>query len=99
MADLALLVDDVPRVADGIELGPRTVEIARPGILFGRGASAGRRAIAAAGGILPAVGAVRQETIDVAAIFPARRVRQSPTGCAGSACAGTVSCRGCARAG
>ena len=74
-ADIVLLVDDVTRVADGIELGQRMVGIARQGILFGLGASAVLMAIAAVGGILPAVGAVLQEAIDVAVIFNALRVR------------------------
>jgi heavy metal translocating P-type ATPase len=74
-ADVVLLVDDVTRVAEGITLGQRMVRIARQGIIFGLGASLVLMAIAALGQILPAVGAVLQEVIDVAVILNALRVR------------------------
>lgn len=74
-ADLVLLVDDVTRVADGIELGQRMVRIARQGIVVGLCASLILMAIAAGGFVLPALGATLQEAIDVTVILNALRVR------------------------
>lgn len=74
-ADAVLLVDDVGRVADGIELGQRMLGIARQGILFGLGASLVLMGIASLGFIAPADGAVVQELLDVTVIFNALRVR------------------------
>ncbi|HZY71098.1 MAG TPA: heavy metal translocating P-type ATPase [Thermoplasmata archaeon] len=74
-ADVVLLVDDVTRVVDVVTLGQRMVRVARQGIWFGLGASAVLMAIASLGRIVPAVGAVLQEVIDVAVIFNALRVR------------------------
>ncbi|HEV2165938.1 MAG TPA: heavy metal translocating P-type ATPase [Thermoplasmata archaeon] len=74
-ADAVLLVDDVGRVADGIELGQRMLRVARQGILFGLGASLVLMGIASFGYIAPADGAVVQEVLDVAVIFNALRVR------------------------
>lgn len=74
-ADVVLLVDDVSCVPDGIRLGQRMDRIAKEGILFGLGASGVLMVIAASGFILPAVGAVLQEVIDIAVIVNALRVR------------------------
>ena len=74
-ADAVLLVDDVGRVADGIELGQRMLSIARQGILFGLGASFVFMGIASFGYIPPADGAVVQELLDATVIFNALRVR------------------------
>jgi heavy metal translocating P-type ATPase len=74
-ADVVLLVDDVTRVADAVGLGQRMLRIARQGIWVGLGASAVLMVLAALGGIVPALGAVLQEVIDVAVILNALRVR------------------------
>lgn len=74
-ADIVLLVDDVTRVPDGIALGQRMVAVARQGIYFGLGASVVLMIIAAGGFVLPAVGALLQEVIDVLVILNALRVR------------------------
>jgi heavy metal translocating P-type ATPase len=74
-ADAVLLVDDVSRVADGIALGQRMLQIAQQGILFGLGASLILMGIASFGYIAPAEGAVIQEGLDVMVIFNALRVR------------------------
>lgn len=74
-ADIVLLVDDVTRVPEGIALGQRMVGVARQGIYFGLGASLVLMAIAAGGFILPALGAIMQEVIDVLVIVNALRVR------------------------
>ena len=73
-SDIVLLVDDVTRVTDGIALGQRMVQVARQGIYFGLGASIVLMAIAAGGFVLPAVGAILQEIIDVLVILNALRV-------------------------
>ena len=74
-ADVVLLVDDVSRVGDAVSLGQRMVSIARQGIIFGLGASGVLMVIAASGHVLPAIGAVLQELLDVAVIVNALRVR------------------------
>jgi len=74
-ADIVLLVDDVTRVPDGIELGQRMVLVARQGIYLGLGASIVLMAVAAGGFVLPALGAILQEIIDVLVILNALRVR------------------------
>ncbi len=77
-ADVVLLVDDVSRVADGIEIGQRMLSVARQGIYLGLGASIVLMALASFGTIAPAVGAILQEGIDVAVILNALRVRILP---------------------
>ena len=74
-ADIVLLVDDVTRVPEGIALGQTMVRVARQGIYFGLGASLVLMAIAAEGFVLPALGAILQEVIDVLVILNALRVR------------------------
>ncbi len=77
-ADVVVLVDDVSRIADGIEIGQRMLTVARQGIYLGLGASIVLMALASFGTIPPAVGAILQEGIDVAVIFNALRVRLLP---------------------
>jgi heavy metal translocating P-type ATPase len=74
-ADMVITVDNVERVADAIELGRNMVKVARQGILFGIGASIGLMAAASLGYVQPAIGALLQEIIDLAAILNALRVR------------------------
>jgi P-type E1-E2 ATPase len=74
-ADIVLLVDDVTKVVDGIEIGQRMLHIAKQSIYFGIGASFVLMAIASFGYIQPAVGAVMQEALDVTVILNALRVR------------------------
>jgi heavy metal translocating P-type ATPase len=73
-ADMVLLVDDVGRLGDGIDIGQRMVRIAKQGIVFGLGASLVLMAIASFGFVVPALGAVLQEVIDVLVIANALRV-------------------------
>jgi P-type E1-E2 ATPase len=68
-ADAVILVDDLGRVAEAIEIGHDTLAIARTGIVVGMGLSAVLMVIAAFGGIAPLQGAIAQEAIDVAAIL------------------------------
>jgi P-type E1-E2 ATPase len=74
-ADVVITVDNVGRVTDIIEIGRRMVGVARQGILFGLGASLALMALASLGYIRPAVGALLQEVIDLAAILNALRAR------------------------
>ncbi len=74
-ADIVLLVDDVTRIADGVEASQRMVRIAKQSIFIGLGLSFGLMVFAAFGLIPPAVGALMQEAIDVAVILNALRAR------------------------
>ena len=68
-ADAVVLVDDLGRVADAIEIGRDTLAVARAGIAVGMGLSAALMVVAAFGRIAPLQGAIAQEVIDVAAIL------------------------------
>jgi cation transport ATPase len=68
-ADVVVLVDDLGRVAEAIEIGHDTLAVARTGIFVGMGLSAVLMVVAAFGGIAPLLGALAQEAIDVAAIL------------------------------
>ena len=72
-ADVVLLIDDLGRVPEAVEIGRRTLRIARQSIGVGLGLSAAAMVIAAAGYLVPAVGALLQEGIDVAVILNALR--------------------------
>ncbi|HEX5973121.1 MAG TPA: heavy metal translocating P-type ATPase [Gemmatimonadaceae bacterium] len=72
-ADVVILTDDVTRVADMIQIGRRTLRIARQSIRVGLGVSAIAMLFAALGYIPPVVGAALQEALDVAVILNALR--------------------------
>jgi heavy metal translocating P-type ATPase len=72
-ADVVILSDELRRVADVIRISQRTLRIARQSIRIGLGLSAAAMLVAAAGHIVPIVGAVMQEAIDVAVILNALR--------------------------
>ena len=74
-ADIVLLVDDVTRVADAVEVGQRMLRIARQSIFVGLGLSFGLMGFAAFGLIPPVVGALSQEGVDVLVILNALRAR------------------------
>jgi P-type E1-E2 ATPase len=74
-ADMVLLVDDVTRVADALEIGQRTLSIAKQSIYIGLGASLIFMIIASLGFIPPTIGALLQEVFDVAVILNALRAR------------------------
>ncbi len=74
-ADIVLLVDDVTRVADAVEVGQRMLRIARQSIFVGLGLSFGLMGFAAFGLIPPVVGALAQEGVDVLVILNALRAR------------------------
>ena len=74
-ADMVLLVDDITKVSQAVEIGRRTVQIAKQSIYVGLGASFIFMVIASFGLIPPTVGAVLQEIFDVAVILNALRAR------------------------
>ena len=72
-ADVVLLVDDLGRVPEAVEIGRRTMHIARQSIVVGLGLSGLAMLVAAAGYIPPTAGALLQEAIDIAVILNALR--------------------------
>ena len=74
-AEIVLLVDDVTKVADAMEIGQRMVHIAKQSICVGLGLSFVCMIAAALGKIPPVTGALLQEAIDVAVILNALRAR------------------------
>jgi P-type E1-E2 ATPase len=72
-ADVILLEDNISAVADAVEIGRRTMTVARQSILVGIGLSTTAMVFAAAGYLTPTVGALLQEGIDVAVILNALR--------------------------
>ncbi|MGC2383219.1 MAG: HAD-IC family P-type ATPase [Nitrososphaeraceae archaeon] len=74
-ADMVLLVDDVTKVADVLEIGQRTIQIAKQSIYFGLGVSFILMIVASLGLIPPTIGALLQEILDVGVILNALRAR------------------------
>jgi heavy metal translocating P-type ATPase len=74
-AGIVLLVDDVTKVADAMEIGKRMVRIAKQSICVGLGLSLACMVVATLGKIPPVTGALLQEVIDVAVILNALRAR------------------------
>jgi heavy metal translocating P-type ATPase len=72
-ADVIVLVDSLSRVTEAIDIGRRTMRIARQSIWVGLGLSGVAMVVAAFGGVAPITGAVLQEVIDVAVILNALR--------------------------
>jgi heavy metal translocating P-type ATPase len=84
-ADVVLLVDRIDRIATAVVVARDAHRIARQSIAVGMGLSLAAMAVAAAGLLPPAIGAVLQEGIDVAVILNAlralggRRIAALPT--------------------
>lgn len=74
-ADIVLLVDDVSKVAEAMEIGQRMVKIAKQSIFIGLGLSFSFMVVAAFGFIAPTFGALLQEVVDAAVILNALRAR------------------------
>ena len=74
-ADVVLLVDDVTKVSDIIQVSKRTIKIAKQSILVGIGISFLLMIIASFGLIPPSIGALFQEALDIAVILNALRAR------------------------
>jgi len=77
-ADIVLLADDLRLLPAAIEIGRRSLRIARQSIWVGLGLSGVAMIVAAAGHIPPTIGAVLQELIDVAVIVNALRSARDP---------------------
>jgi P-type E1-E2 ATPase len=79
-ADAVVVLDRVDRVLDALQIGRRSLRIARQSVLAGLGLSVVAMAAAAAGLLAPVFGALLQEAIDVAVIANALRAlrRRSP---------------------
>jgi len=71
--DVLLLTDSLNGIFTAIQIGRRTIRIARQSIWIGLGLSAVAMLVAAFGGLSAIVGAAIQETIDVAVILNAMR--------------------------
>lgn len=76
-ADAVLLVEDLDCVADGVVIARRTLRIARQSLVIGLTLSTAAMGVAAMGWLAPAVGALVQEAIDVAAILNALRAARA----------------------
>lgn len=72
-ADMVIMLDDIGRVAVGLDIAKRTFQIARQSILVGIGLSLGLMLIFATGKFRPLAGAIIQEGVDVVVIFNALR--------------------------
>jgi heavy metal translocating P-type ATPase len=72
-ADAVIVVDRIDRVAEAVRIGRRSLKIARESVLIGIGLSLAAMGFAAFGLIVPIVGALLQEAIDVAVIANALR--------------------------
>jgi len=74
-ADVVLLVDNVSKVANTIEIGKRTISVAKQSIYVGLGFSFVLMGIATLGHLPPAIGALLQEALDISVILNALRAR------------------------
>ncbi len=72
-ADMVVMLDDLSRVASGVEIAKKTFKIARQSILVGIGLSLILMGIFATGKFPPLAGALIQEVVDVVVIFNALR--------------------------
>ena len=76
-ANIVLLVDDLSKIVKTITIGKRMLFIAKQSIFIGIGLSFILMVFACFGYIIPAIGAMLQEVIDVAVILNALRVLQT----------------------
>lgn len=72
-ADVVILLDDVSKVATGVEIAHRTFFIARQSILIGIGLSIALMGVFATGRFKPVYGAAIQELVDISVILNALR--------------------------
>ncbi len=72
-ADMVIMLDDLSRVASGLEIAKRTFSIARQSILVGIALSLVLMGIFATGRFSPLAGAIIQEAVDVVVIVNALR--------------------------
>jgi heavy metal translocating P-type ATPase len=76
-ADVVIVVDHADRIPFSIEVGRRSLRIARESVIAGLGLSVGAMVVAAFGYLPPVWGALFQEVIDVAVIANALRAVRS----------------------
>jgi P-type E1-E2 ATPase len=95
-ADAVVLVDDISRAADAMEISQRTVRVALQSIWLGIALSVGLMAVALTGLLPPVVGALLQELVDLATILNALRAIRGgrPTATAAAPAVGTAAVRG-----
>lgn len=74
-ADVVFLEDNVSKVVNTIQIGKRTISVAKQSIFIGLGCSFFFMGIAILGHLPPAIGAVLQEVLDVGVILNALRAR------------------------
>jgi heavy metal translocating P-type ATPase len=77
-ADVVVLIDSLDRVREAMEIGRRTMRVARQSIRAGLALSGVAMLVAAFGGLPPITGAGIQEIIDVAVILNALRTSVAP---------------------
>ena len=74
-ADIVLLVDDITKVSEVVNISDRTIRIAKQSIFVGLGLSFALMVVASFGLIPPSIGALLQEALDVTVILNALRAR------------------------
>lgn len=74
-ADVVLLVDDITKVFNIIQISKRTISIVKQSILIGMGLSFLLMIFASFGLIPPSIGALLQESLDIGVILNALRAR------------------------
>jgi heavy metal translocating P-type ATPase len=72
-ADAVIVVDRIDRLPKAVEIGRRSLRVAKESVFVGMGLSVAAMGFAAFGLIVPIVGALLQEAIDVAVILNALR--------------------------
>ncbi len=72
-ADMVVMLDDLSRVAAGLEISKKTFKIAKESIWLGIAFSSALMLVFATGKFLPLYGAITQEFVDVFVIFNALR--------------------------
>lgn len=72
-ADVVIMLDDLGRVARGVQIAHRTFSIAKQSVLVGIALSIALMLIFASGRFLPIYGAAIQEVVDIIVIFNALR--------------------------
>ena len=77
-ADVVIADDRIDRVVDAVQIGRRSVSIARQSVLAGIGLSVIGMGFAALGYLPPVAGAVAQEVIDVGVILNSLRALRTP---------------------
>ena len=78
-ADVVIADDRVDRVVDAVQIGQRSVSIARQSVLIGIGLSVIGMGFAALGDLRPVAGAIAQEVLDIGVILNSLRALRPHT--------------------